>query len=156
MLEKICSGGQTGADIAGLKAAKAVGLITGGWLPKGCRTLEGSRPEYLIEYNMQEHASSAYPPRTEANVEMADATIRFASNFKSAGEKCTLRAIKWFKKQYLDIDINNPLSTDIVAEWIRDEKFKVLNIAGNSEETSPGIGVFVENYLKEVFSKCLA
>ena len=156
MLEKICSGGQNGADQAGLRAAKACGLKTGGWLPKGCRTLDGARPDLLVEYDMIEHASSAYPPRTEANVQLADATIRFALNFRSPGEKATLRAIKWFKKEYLDIDIKNPLPTEEVVEWIKDNNFKILNIAGNSEDTSPGIGEFVENYLKEVFSKCLA
>lgn len=156
MLEKIVSGAQNGADQAGLRAAKACGLQTGGWIPNGCKTLDGPRFDLLLEYGLTEHASSAYPPRTEANVCIADATIRFASNFKSAGEKCTLRAIKWFKKLYLDIDIKNPLSVEEVVDWIKDNDFKVLNIAGNSEDTSTGIGEFVENYLKEVFSKCLA
>jgi hypothetical protein len=31
MLKKIVSGGQTGADQAGLKAARAAGIETGGW-----------------------------------------------------------------------------------------------------------------------------
>lgn len=35
MLRKIVSGGQTGADRAGLDAALELGLELGGWCPKG-------------------------------------------------------------------------------------------------------------------------
>ena len=152
-LIKIISGGQTGVDEAGLRAAKFCGLATWGEIPKGFRTLDGPRPDLALEYGLTESISSGYPLRTENNVKNADATIRFASNFHSPGEKCTLRAIKWFKKQYLDININNPLSIEIVSDWIVDGKFKILNIAGNSEDSSPGIGKFVEDFLKEVFVK---
>ena len=37
MLEKIVSGGQTGADQGGWRAAVACGLATGGWMPEGFR-----------------------------------------------------------------------------------------------------------------------
>jgi hypothetical protein len=33
--EKVISGGQTGADQGGLRAAKAAGIPTGGWAPRG-------------------------------------------------------------------------------------------------------------------------
>jgi hypothetical protein len=35
MLEKVVSGGQTGADQGGLRAARLAGIPTGGWAPKG-------------------------------------------------------------------------------------------------------------------------
>ena len=35
MLEKIISGGQTGADQAALDAAIKLGIPHGGWIPKG-------------------------------------------------------------------------------------------------------------------------
>jgi hypothetical protein len=35
MLERVISGGQTGADQAGLAAAKRLGVPTGGFMPKG-------------------------------------------------------------------------------------------------------------------------
>jgi Circularly permutated YpsA SLOG family len=35
MLEKIISGGQTGADQAAWRVAKAYGVTTGGWMPNG-------------------------------------------------------------------------------------------------------------------------
>lgn len=44
MLERIVSGGQTGADQAALRAARAAGLPTGGWAPRGWLTEEGPAP----------------------------------------------------------------------------------------------------------------
>ena len=81
-LVKIVSGGQCGADENALKAAKAAGLQTGGWLPNGSRTLDGPRPDLLTEYGMQEHTSPLYPPRTELNVKDSDIcrTCHNASN----------------------------------------------------------------------------
>ena len=44
MIGKIISGGQTGVDQAALRAAKACGIPTGGWAPKGWRTEDGPAP----------------------------------------------------------------------------------------------------------------
>lgn len=151
MLEKVISGGQTGADIGGLRAAKKCGIATGGWLPKGCVTLEGNKPNLLNEFNMQEHSVFGYPARTEANVRDSDATIRLAENFKSAGEICTFKFIKWHKKPYLDVNIKKLISIEEVVKWLYDKNVKILNIAGNSESTCPGIESIVETYLENVF-----
>lgn len=148
---KVISGGQNGADQAGLRAAKACGLETGGWLPRGCITLDGPRPDLMEEYGMQEHTSARYPPRTEANVRDSDGTLRFVRTFSSAGEKCTLKAIRWYNKPHLDIHIQHPPTKEEVASWLKDNNIKVLNIAGNSEETAPGIGEWVYGFLQDVF-----
>ena len=46
MIDRVISGGQTGADQAGWRAAKASGIPTGGWMPKGFLTEDGPRPEF--------------------------------------------------------------------------------------------------------------
>lgn len=94
-IERVISGGQTGADQGGLVAAKSLGIPTGGFLPKGCTTLDGPRPDLLMAYGLEEHESSEYPPRTYANVQASAGTIRFAADFNSAGERCTLKAIRF-------------------------------------------------------------
>jgi hypothetical protein len=50
MLEKVISGAQVGSDISGLRAAKTLGIPTGGTMPYGYRTKAGNRPEYALEY----------------------------------------------------------------------------------------------------------
>ncbi len=139
-LNKIISGAQTGADQAGLIVGKRLNLLTGGWMPKGFRTLEGPKPEFLNEYGIQEHPSSYYPPRTYLNVKESDGTVRFATNFNSSGELCTLKAIKQYDKPYFDVDFND-IEQKIVdfKSWLKCYSIKVLNVAGNSESTSLGI-----------------
>lgn len=54
MLRKVISGCQNGADQAGLYVAKKYGIETGGWIPKGWKTLNGSKPEFGPMYNIQQ------------------------------------------------------------------------------------------------------
>jgi len=150
-LRKVISGGQTGADIAGVMTAKKFGYEVGGWMPLGFKTLAGSKPRYAELYGMLEHSSASYPPRTHCNVSESDGTIRFAFNFDSAGEKCTLKAIEKFKKHHIDVDCINPRSVSEVVLWIIQKEIEILNVAGNSEKSAMGITEFVEDYLSQVF-----
>lgn len=156
MIAKVISGGQVGADIAALRAAKKLGIETGGWMPKGFRTLKGSRYEYEDLYEMWEHEDHRYPPRTYANVEMADATLRIAVTFNSPGERCTLAAIEQFKKPHLDVklpaglyDVLSRVSITprAVRKWLGLHAVKILNVAGNARED---IEPIVEQFVIEV------
>jgi hypothetical protein len=147
-IELVISGGQTGADIGGVKAAKSLGYATSGWMPKGWRTLDGPRPQYAEMYGMKEHSSSSYNERTWDNVLWADGTLRIAGNFNSPGEKCTVNAVLSHKKPVMDISIaawnlyNEEYKNRIyktVKDWIEDRNIKILNVAGNSEKTWLGI-----------------
>jgi len=154
MLTKIVSGAQTGADQGGLEAAKRFGLETGGWIPKGFLTEDGPRPDLADLYGIVEHSSSSYVPRTHANARDSDGTIRFAHNFYSAGEICTLKAIEQYGKPYYDVSVHAPQEHEKVARWILDNDIKILNVAGNRESKCPGLYEYTVNYLLEVF-KCL-
>jgi hypothetical protein len=149
-LVKIISGGQTGADQAGLFAAKDLSLQTGGWMPKGFRTLEGSRKDFKEKFNIDEHSSFYYPPRTFQNAKESDATVRFATDFNSSGELCTLKAITQYKKPYFDVDVSKQFEEQVkqFRSWLKCNRVKVLNVAGNSEKTSPGIFNKTVEFLK--------
>ena len=116
MLIKVISGGQTGADQAGLAAAKACGLETGGWAPKGWLTADGEAEELLRSYGLKEHRGG-YRSRTWANVKDADATIRLATNFDSPGEKCTLSAVNAYGRLRYDVGLRMPLNPNAVIDW---------------------------------------
>ena len=166
-LRRVISGFQTGADIAGVRAAKDCGLETGGYIPKGFKTLDGSKPQYKSLYGAVEHSSSNYRDRTWDNIQQADATIRFASNWNSAGEKCTLNGIKNWGKPFHDLTLMKegylaiwgPRYTltnfrDIILytkDWLDVNGVTILNVAGNSEQTSPGIEKAVYEFLIRVF-----
>lgn len=151
MLYKVISGGQTGADHAGVFVGALYGYKTGGWMPRGFKRFDGLKPEFKNLYGMQEHNSAKYPPRTFQNVKESDGTIRFAVNFNSYGELCTKKAIDKYKKHFIDVDIKNPIKPKEVANWIIKNNIQILNVAGNRENHSGLIFSFVVLYLKDVF-----
>ncbi len=147
-ITSIISGGQTGADIGGLRAARRLGLSTGGWAPQGWATLDGPAPQLGVDFGLVEHPGD-YAARTHANVRDSDATIRFAHNFNSNGERCTQRAIDRYHKLSLSIHCDpEPDIDDVLVSFIVEHRVRVLNVAGNSEQTAPGIGKTVETYLE--------
>lgn len=146
---KIISGGQTGADQAGLSAAKELGIQVGGWMPKGCITDEGMRPDFLALYNMKEHPQRGYPPRTKQNVIDSDGTIIFG-NPDSPGCSLTIRACKKYNKPcviipYPMLVVNDWVSA--VTKFLTDNKIECINVAGNRESTNPGIFEFTKAVL---------
>jgi hypothetical protein len=151
LLQRVISGGQTGADRAALAAAKAAGVATGGWMPKGFRAQDGPRPELAALYGVREHTSDRYPPRTALNVKESDATLRFATEWDSPGEVLTQRMCERYGKPHLDITPGGPITPADVVEWLVRNKVRVLNVAGNAERTAPGIGVLTTAFLTEVF-----
>lgn len=153
--QKVISGGPTGADQAGLMAARRFGIATGGWMPKGFLTSTGPAPELAREFGLREH-TGGYADRTETNVRLADGTLRFAATFESLGEKCTLKWLRHHGKPYMDIDLATPPPVEEVAAWIKRHNVNVLNVAGNVEPKSKkalasGITEFVIDYLSQVF-----
>ena len=148
---KVISGGQTGVDQAGLRAAKLLGLPTGGVAPRGWRTVVGSCPK-LESYGLVEDASSDYLSRTLRNVQDSDGTLQVFDDRDSPGEKATLRFVRECGKPLFQVNLQNPPSVSEVQDWIKETGIRVLNVAGNSDKTCPGIGERAEAYLR----KCLA
>lgn len=153
ILKKIISGGQIGADQAGLSVAFDNGFETGGWAPRRYMTKEGPNPDLLRKFGLKEHKDSGYPQRTYQNVFDSNGTIRLAINFQSPGEKCTLKAIKFYKKPYIDVDLLNPIDQFQVIKWIYNNNIQVLNVAGNANTTKYNIYNMVYNYLDPIMKK---
>ena len=51
-LTKIISGGQTGADMGALLAARDLGMESGGVAPKGWRTEDGPQETLLLSFGL--------------------------------------------------------------------------------------------------------
>lgn len=90
-LRRVISGGQTGADQAGLRAARAVGLQTGGWATRDFWTSKGREPLLGTVYDLKEitlqspfasvtpsmSLAQQYVLRSQRNVDEADGTLVF-------------------------------------------------------------------------------
>ena len=157
MIKKVVSGGQYGADLAGLSSAHSLGIETGGMAPNGYRTLYGNKPQ-LKKLGLIESKSSAYPPRTFDNAKNSDGTIVFAFDTKSRGTMLTMTAIKQFEKPHLLIDLNEIHEYFVldVHYWLEKNNIETLNIAGNagkSKEESTKIFNLVKKYLTHYIKK---
>ncbi len=141
VLEKIISGGQTGADRAGLEAAHEMEMKTGGTAPHGFRTDNGFDLT-LKKFGLFEHPSPGYRERTIQNIHDSDGTVWFG-NPQSPGGKLTIGTVIQVGKPF----IVNPNPVDL-AEWLTENQIRTLNVAGNRERTNPGIGEAVKVKIK--------
>lgn len=172
MIQMVLSGGQTGADLAGWRAAKAIGIATSGWMPKGFLSEDGPHPGFADEYGAKEFESESYPARTRANLafvaeEQATAVVFDATEAMSPGTKCLLRAhfelvckrqpypgLVVVRLRYVDGELrvsNRAYQPAWLVKAIRNDQATHLLVAGDRESISPGIGAYVERYLTEAF-----
>jgi hypothetical protein len=149
MLQTIISGGQTGADQAGWRAARAFGIATGGGMPKGFLTADGPRPEFAVRYGAAEMLTDSDLARTEQNVQDSEATLWFGAT-TTACAQATVGACQRLGKPCLPVYPGAAFEPAHVATWITENRIRTLNVAGNSEREEPGIGDRVEQFLGEV------
>lgn len=158
-IEKVISGGQTGADRAGLIAARAWGIPTGGYVPRGFLTTDGLAPELAV-YGLVE-LGNGYRERTIRNIIESDATIIVASNVDSAGTKLTIKTLRENKKPFVVVEYD---SEESIEDWVYQPALKksidmiasigynpTINIAGNSAVTCPRAYAFTLHFLNILF-----
>jgi len=132
-VNKIISGGQSGADRAGLDFAIKYGIEYGGYVPKGFKSEDGglTKEKYpnLIETN-----SSDYKVRTEKNVIESDGTLIVYCSL-SGGTKLTVKYCEKYNKTYILVNMKDDFLNNInsVKRWLNDNKISILNVAGNRE-----------------------
>lgn len=144
---QLISGGQTGADRAGLLAAERLGIPTGGWMPRGFLAADGKHPQFAERFGMQQHRSPLYPPRTRENIRAACATVCLEGAVESRGVVLTRELAAREKKPLLRIRFIRgthgewqPDHTPAdVAAWMIQLQVQVLNVAGNEESKAPGL-----------------
>ena len=140
MIRRIVSGGQTGADRAALDAAIALGIETGGWVPRGRWAEDGRVPDRYP--NMMETTSADPAMRTEHNVRDSDGTVVFSHGDVSGGTKWTVEVSGRMRKPLLCLDLARQ-SVEAAAgrllEWTAAGGIEVLNVAGPRESEDAGI-----------------
>lgn len=147
MVRKVVSGGQTGADRAGLDWARAYGLGHGGWCPRGRRAEDGTIPD---DYQLTETPSCEYEQRTAWNVRDSDVTVVFSiARELSGGSKLTVELAEQLGKPWLhlrpDLDAARAL-----RKFLCEHQVEVLNIAGPRASHEPEVYAFVAATLNAV------
>jgi Circularly permutated YpsA SLOG family len=154
VIESVVTGGQTGVDQAGLRAARAAGITTGGWAPQGWLTesedgCHNVPAPWLAEYGLVECSEPGYPARTVANVRDSDGTLWFGDWMSPSG-RTTLDACRLQHKPFMLVFQGVTRPSQVVA-WLGEKGVRVMNVAGNRESKSRGIGERVERFLGRVF-----
>jgi len=139
----LISGGQSGADQAGLDWAISRGVRHGGWCPKGRRSEDG--PIASI-YQLTETASASYLQRTEWNVRDSDVTLIFTLfDTLDGGSKRTAMFADALGKPWLHV--RTGVHPKYVARFLARHSAAVVNIAGKRESSAPGVGRLVDDVL---------
>jgi hypothetical protein len=153
---KIISGGQTGVDQAALRAAETLGLERGGWCPPGRACEDGTIPERfpLVETPTdRSHLAPQIPRsmRTALNVRDSDATLLIVpAGHADAGTECTRTCANSLFRPLLKIDPHQPDAAAVIIDWLASNRPRVLNVAGPSEASVPGIGAATYELLMRV------
>lgn len=152
IIEKLVSGGQTGADRAALDVSIALGLPHGGWCPKGRRAEDGTIP---ARYDLTETPGASYLQRTEWNVRDSDGTVVFTLDKRATGgSRKTIAIARVLGKPCLHIARDaggDPVV--LLREFVAEHGIRVLNVAGSRESKEPGIGAWVGEVLRGALSR---
>ena len=140
VVDKIISGGQTGADRAALDVALELGLGAGGWIPRGRRAEDGKIPERYD--GLVEADSDTYEYRTEHNVRDSDATVVLAFGPPTGGSALTVKLARSLGKPLLTLDLDRCATEEAIDQlrtWLTDTRPRVLNVAGPRLSKEPRI-----------------
>ncbi len=150
MLDRIVSGGQTGADLAALDAAIEAGLSYRGWIAKGRKTEQGPLPQ---SYLLDEMPTESYEDRTERNVLDSDGTLVVSHGELKGGSALTRDLAMRHGRPCLHVDLERTSQFKAaaeIAEWVANSGIKALNVAGSRASQNPGIYEAVKRLMRTV------
>jgi hypothetical protein len=150
-IQKIISGGQTGADRAALDWAIAHCIPHGGWCPKGRKAEDGPIDP---RYQLKETPGSDYVQRTEWNARDSDGTVVFSiAAVLTGGSKKTVDLARRYKKPVLHLSRDGgQLSHELeLRQFIERHRIKVLNVAGPQASKEPDVAAFVSEVLDKTW-----
>jgi len=150
VIERIISGGQTGADRAALDFAIARGMPHGGWCPHGRLAEDGIIP---ARYQLTETPSPESIQRTEWNVRDSDATVIFSiGQTLTGGAKRTFEFALQYQKPCLHLsrERHGDSATTKLTSFLAKHGIKALNVAGSRQSEEPDVTPFTRQILAAV------
>jgi len=151
MIQKIISGGQTGADRAALDFAIRHNIPYSGWVPKGRKTEDGTLPE---KYHLQEMPTGQYSKRTEKNVLDSDGTLILSHGLQTGGSALTTGFADHHRKPWIHIDLeitSYPEAARMIREWVERSGVKIMNVAGARASKDP----MIYHAVMDLLEKCV-
>lgn len=161
ILQKVISGGQTGADRAALEAARDCGIGTGGYAPRGYLTCAGPDSSLQSLFGLEQltipnvSVAQMFALRSQRNVDASNATVAFrltnsVGTDKTIGFCLTKRWKSVPRNQWTVAAQHRPVlviadfsSMERVVQriiaFVRRVRPRVLNFCGHRSDASAGI-----------------
>ncbi|MCB1771647.1 MAG: putative molybdenum carrier protein [Candidatus Competibacteraceae bacterium] len=133
---KIVSGGQTGVDRAALDVSLSLGLVVGGWCPKGRRAEDGRIPD---RYPLTETAEMDYETRTRRNVEDSDGTLILNRGKLEGGTALTADLARKIGKPCWIVALESGIEPATFRDGLTAHPITMLNVAGPRGSQRPGV-----------------
>jgi hypothetical protein len=149
MIQKIISGGQTGADRAALDFAIAHGIPHGGWCPRGRLAEDGTIP---LCYQLSETPGSDSVQRTEWNVRNSDGTVIFSiAPVLAGGSQQTAEYARRHQKPCLHLsrERDGKAAVSKLLDLLVEREIRNLNVAGPRQSQEPEVAEFTRETLEE-------
>ncbi len=148
MLEKIISGGQTGADRAALDVALKFRIDHGGWIPKGRLTESGP---LAVKYLLAEMPTQDYRERTRQNIIDSHGTLIVSRGKLTGGSKLTESFARVMGRPLCCIDLLDTEEFEaavILKSFVLENAIETLNVAGPRLSRQPLIYQDVKTILE--------
>ncbi|MGD9615014.1 MAG: putative molybdenum carrier protein [Alphaproteobacteria bacterium] len=156
---KIVAGGQTGVDRAALDAAIRLGLLYGGWVPKGGWAEDLPDPPGLLAIypRLREAISREPAERTRLNVRDSDATLILTAGSglgASPGTMLTEQTAAALGRPLLMVPVDRSDAVVLIKRWLDGlDRIAVPNIAGPRESEAPGIYALGRRVIESVLAE---
>ena len=155
MIKKVISSGQEGAEQGGLASAFLCNIETGGYCPKGFKTIDSNRPDMHV-FGLKEIDSDKFKPSVEKNIEECDSIIFIGSSNKSKLEQSILDLCNHSNKPLFEVNISNPQDKRDLQLWMIANNTKVVYVTGKVDRAGlKGTYKFTQRYLEEVFKSLI-
>lgn len=151
-MQKIISGGQTGADRAAFDFALENGFEIGGFIPKNRRSEDGKIPEKYA--NLIKTKTKDYWERTELNVKNSCATLILSHGKLAGGSLLTKNSAENYKKPFLHINFSELTVVQAsvkTGQWLNSINCENLNIAGSRASEDLMIYYKAKMFLENLF-----
>lgn len=143
MIERIVTGGETGAEQAAWAAARREGVATGGYMPRAFRTEAGLAPR------LQLYGAVEFPfddaRRIRANLRRAGGLAWFGDP-ESPEAREAFAACRELSKPTFVVDLGYTPPGKL-AGWLEVFQIAALVVSGDRESQNPGVGAIVEAFL---------
>jgi hypothetical protein len=149
LIQKIISGGQTGAEQAAIEVAMTFDFTHGGWVPKDSLSKNGV---ISAKYHLNETSSAGYTDHMERNVLESDATLIISRGRLTGGALISQNCAILGGRPCLHIDLYiTPVlqAVSIISSWTRLNRIEVLNVTGQKADTDSMIYQDTVNLLKK-------